>query len=259
MNPAWGETEKITVYFYSSETNINNFKLLKMEFDSYLSAFGDYEFQPFKEKETFENHIKDKKRCLIILSSWHYRNICKKYSIRPSLIGVRDGNIYQKRILVTSSGSGKSVGLEDAKKAQIVSASSIQHTISVLAEIFGDKSTAESAKILTVPKDIDALMSVSFGMSQSALTTENSLEKLKTVNPVLYKNIVPLGEGKKDLMLILAVPEDFISDSNEIIKIIENMQTDSNGKNKIKMLGLDGWQKADLSKIETGTLKSGAE
>jgi len=25
------------------------------------------------------------------------------------------------------------------------------------------------------------------------------------------------------------------------------------------MLGLDGWQKADLSKIETGNLKSGAE
>jgi len=230
MNTALGETEKITVYFYSSETNINNFKLLKMEFDNYLSGFGDYEFQPFKEKEMFENHIKDKKRCLILLSSWHYRNIYKTYSIRPFLVGVRDGDIYQKRILVTSSGTGNSVTLEEAKKNKIASASSIQHTRSVLAEIFGEKGAAESADILTVPKDIDALMSVSFGMSRSALTTENSLEKLKTINPALYKNIIPLAEGKKELLPVLAVPEGFANDSDKIIKIIENMQTDPKDK-----------------------------
>ena len=68
----------------------------------------------------------------------------------------------------------------------------------------------------------------------------------------LYKNIIFLGEGKKDLLLILAVPEIFARDSDEIVSIIENMQTDPNGKDKIKMLGLDGWQKADLSKTEIG-------
>ncbi|QTA87282.1 Uncharacterized protein dnm_033120 [Desulfonema magnum] len=34
---------KTTIYFYSSESNINNFKSLKIEFDSYLSSFGNYE------------------------------------------------------------------------------------------------------------------------------------------------------------------------------------------------------------------------
>lgn len=31
---------KIKIYFYSSETNINNFRSLKMEFDRYLSRFA---------------------------------------------------------------------------------------------------------------------------------------------------------------------------------------------------------------------------
>ena len=48
-----------TIYFYSTETNINNFKSLKMEFDRYLSKLGSFEFQPFIAKETFEKHIKD--------------------------------------------------------------------------------------------------------------------------------------------------------------------------------------------------------
>jgi len=34
-----------------------------------------------------------------------------------------------------------------------------------------DKSTVDITNILTVPKDIDALMSVGFGMSKFALTT----------------------------------------------------------------------------------------
>ena len=54
---------KTMVYFYSSETNINNFKSLKIEFDRYLSKQGPYEFQPFSSREDFEKHVKDKENC----------------------------------------------------------------------------------------------------------------------------------------------------------------------------------------------------
>jgi hypothetical protein len=51
---------KIKIYFYSSETNINNFKSLKMEFHRYHSKFGLYEFQPFSARHVFEEHVKGK-------------------------------------------------------------------------------------------------------------------------------------------------------------------------------------------------------
>ncbi|WP_207682537.1 hypothetical protein [Desulfonema magnum] len=186
----------------------------------------------------------------MLLSSWHYRNIYKTYSLRPVLVGVRNGKTHQKRILV---GKDKSVNPESSKTGRIASATSIQHTKSVLREMFREKGAADKAKILTVPKDIDALMSVGFGMSQCALTTRNSLEKLKKVNPVLYRKMTILSEGRESLLLILATPESFTKDAESILRIIQNMSGDPDGRNKIKMIGLDGWQKfdpSDESKLE---------
>jgi len=63
LSPA---ADKTMIYFYSSETNINNFKSLKMAFDQYLSKFGPYEFQPFRGRKAFEKHIEGQKNCFIV-------------------------------------------------------------------------------------------------------------------------------------------------------------------------------------------------
>lgn len=242
---ASAEPAKIIVYFYSSETNINNLNLLKTEFDSYFSAFGPYEFQPVKKKDEFEKYLADKTKNLFLLSSWHYNNIQQAYFLRPVLVGLREGQKYQKRILV---GKGESASAEDAKTSVIASATSIAHTKGILGEIFKNEDAAAGADILTVPKDIDALMSVSLGMSQYALTTENSLETLKNVHPQLYKDMKIVAEGKNSLLLIMAFPDRDMKEDKDILKLIEiiqNMPSTPEGKNKIKMFGLDGWQRID--------------
>jgi hypothetical protein len=235
--------DKIMIYFYSAETNINNYKLLKMEFDSYFASFGAYEFQPFSERGAFEKQIKGKERSLLLLSSWHFTNIYKEYALKPVLVGVRNGKKYQKRLLVTTDNSAT---IESVKTGQIASASSVQHTRSTLKEILKDKDTGEDLKILIVPKDLDALMSVGFGMVKLALITENSLDQLKTVNSPLYSKMRVLAESEESLLLIAAVPKSFAKDAGELINIIQQMSTNPEGKGKIKLLGFDDWQTLDL-------------
>lgn len=249
-SPASGGSEKIKIYFYSSETSINNFKPLKMEFDGYLSKFGSYEFQPFDDRNLFEQHIKDRGKRLLLLSSWHYRNIYKNYTLTPYLVGVRNGKNYERRILV---GGSKTADLKSVKRGPVASASNETHTKSVLRELFADKSTVDSVRVLKVPKDIDALMSVGFGMSKCALITENALNNLKMMDPVLHSKLKPLAKGNDSLLLILAVPEDFAGHAEKIVKIIKNMPDDPDGVNIIKMLDLDGWKRiepSDKSKLE---------
>ncbi len=242
--------ESITFYFHSSETNINNFKSLKTEFDSYLSKFGPYEFQPFDDRATFEQHVRGKKNCLLFLSSWHYNNIYKPYALHPSLVGLRNGKNSQKRVLVGSASGGD---LNSAMKGPVAAASSPQHTKSMLKDIFPDKGAADSVRVLSVPKDIDALMSVGFGMSKCALITENALDNLKMLDPGLYATMKPLSQGKESLLLILAVPTGFSQDAEKIIDMIKNLPNDPDGMNVIKMLDLDGWKlvdPSDKSKLE---------
>jgi len=236
--------EKVMIYFYSSETNINNFKSLKMEFDTWLSRQGPYEFQPFSDRQTFENHIRGKQNCLVLLSSWHYSIIGKEYGLAPVLTGMRSGKKYQKRILVSASASG---GADILSKGPVASAGSQDYTRSELLGMFGEKTAVDSARILTVPKDIDALMSVGFDMSKSALITESTLDNLKATDPVLHKKMKTVGAGRESLLLILAVPQSFAEKAGNLTKLIQEMPKQPGGADIVKMLDLDGWQPIDPS------------
>jgi len=240
---------KIKIYFYSSETNINNFKSLKMEFDRYLSKFGPYEFQPFSSRDVFEKQVKGKENCLLLLSSWHYRHIHKNYALKPVLTGVRNGKKYQRKILV----AGEKPADIEAKPGLVASASSLQYTNSALKKML-KKFAEHPFQVLTVPKDIDALMSVGFGMAKLAFASENAFDELKGVNPRLCNKMEVMAEGEETLRLILALPQGFKANRKKIVDMIKNMSMDSDGRKRIRMLGLDGWQEldsSDRSKLES--------
>jgi len=243
------QIEKIMIYFYSSETNINNYKSLKFSFDNYLTQYGAYEFQPFDDRELFDSHIKKADKCILLLSSWHYRIIAKSHGLRPALIGLRHGEKYQQRVLVTLTTS-----TSDVLKSGIIASSSSQwHTINELMEMVKDVAVVKNARILAVPKDIDALMSVGFGIAAAALTSRNALEALNTVNPSLCKKLRILAVGPKSHLLILAVPEASKGDNLQMINVIKNMPLNATGREKMRMLGLDGWQEpapADNKELE---------
>ena len=108
-----------------------------------------------------------------------------------------------------------------------------------------DQYSGQPFRILTVPKDIDALMSVGFGMAGFALSTGNSLEELRTVNPALCSKMSILAEGEQSLLLVLAATGDLNQDVEKITKILLEMPTNSLGRKNIRMLGLDGLQEID--------------
>ena len=236
--PAAGfaETGKVKVYFFSSETNINNFKSLKMEFDAWLSRFGPYEFQPFSEKDLFEKQINGDDGCLLFLSSWHYNNIFREFSLTPFLVGVRKGMHWQKRILVTTDPEG------DGIKGPVASASSEPNTRSILKRMFPGEASVDKVRILTVPKNIDALMSVGFQMSKSALVTEKALDDLKMLDTALAERLKIIAEGKETLLLILAGPKNV---AEKVVERIKAMPDDPDGANIMKMLDLDSWKPVD--------------
>ena len=133
--------------------------------------------------------------------------------------------------------------LKSVQIGQIASASSAQYTQTLLHEMFQDPNIVAQLKVLIVPKDIDALMSLGFGMAKSAITTDYSLETLKKMNSVLYKKISILAESKEARLLILAEPGK--NNAEQLLSILQSMAADPKGKEKLRMLGLDDWQTLD--------------
>jgi hypothetical protein len=220
-------SDTVKVYLYSPEINSNNFKSLKVSFDTYLSAYGNYELQPFSDKNTFEKYLK-KRNSVVIISSWHYREIAKKYNLNAVLVAQKKGSTTNRKILVGQ----KNIPL----KGVITSAYDEEYTHELLTGI--TKSNLKEFTVLRVPKEIDALMSVGFGMSKFALVSNDSFLYLQAVNPQLVKDLKIYYESEPEYRMFLAC-SDIDQEENKLISIFKEMDLSENGKNILNLIGVD--------------------
>ena len=219
-------TEMKKVLFYTTDSNINNFKSLKISFDRYLQQFGLYEFQPFSDKSTFERYLTSD-NLIVILSSWHYQQISKTYNLQAKLVGKKQNSITNRIILVGQ----KNMPL----KGVVTSAYDKEYARKTLDKL------ADNAdlRVLVVPKEIDALMSVGFGMSNFALVSQDSLTLLKEINPMLADNLTIYKKSDPVYRMLLAYSG---AENKKLIELFLNMGKDKESKDILNMIGIDGMQ-----------------
>lgn len=217
--------EEKKVYFYTTETNINDFKSLKVSFDQYLQRFGDYNFQAFSNKEVFEEYLKDE-NIVVILSSWHYEQISKRYNLQAKLVALKNESITDTKVLVGKKGSSYVGTLT----------TSFPHEYATTH--INKLSLDSSLNILNVPKEIDALMSVGFGMSQFALVSKESFELLKKANSFLATQMEIFSESTPTFRMLVALKKKK-RNNKEIIEIFTTMDSQDEGKDVLNMLGVD--------------------
>ena len=230
-----------TIYFYNTETNINNFVTLKMAFDVYLVNHGGYYLQPFDLRENFEAVIK-KKGDIYLLSSWHLKELQqKKVPLEIALVGTSKGNTMQRKVL---SAKKDIVNVAMLKNTVVAAAGSEEYVHSILKQILGKGQEAllNDIKILIVPKDIDAIMAVGFGMATAAISAESGLDKLAMINPNQFKELHSLGFSEKDYLLIAATLKKTDQQERQLLEELRKMSETDAGEANLKMLGIDGWR-----------------
>ena len=237
-----------TIYFYNPESNINNFVLLKNEFDKYLSDYGPFTFQPFSDRNTFEKFISRERDGIFLLSSWHYKDLKEKIPIEPVYVGISKGKSTQRKILFSK---GNIPGIDALRGKSIASSGSEEYTKNIILQMLGEekKDIVNSLKILTVPKDIDALMAFGFGMANAALTTEHTKAKLLTINPKLCDKLQELASTETYLQIV-AAPKQFNENIHKLLTLVEKMTSSMNGRKNLKMISLDGWKEVSTAERE---------
>jgi len=248
-----GNAADSTLFFYNPESNINDFRSLKTLFDDYLSHKGKYQFQPFDNKESFENFLKQNKNDVFLLSSWHYQDLLKQgyTNLEAVLVGTIDGKITYTKVVSTKK------NVQDINKLSgknVASAGNKIYSQSMLENIAEQQDSNIQFKVLTVPKDIDALMSVLFGMSQGALTARNSLDTLADINPKKYSLLHQLAESQPIILpVVVAYQPISQASTKQLLDIIENLSYSTEGKGILSILGWQGWKK--VTKTEMRLLK----
>jgi len=217
--------DSIKIYLYAPDINTNNFKSIKVGFDDYLSTYGNYELQPFDDRETFEEYL-SKSNAIVLLSSWHYYEIADKYHLQVRLVAQKNG-LNTDRILLVGQ-------YETPLKGIVTSAYNSSFTKKVLDIL------AHSAdfSILRVPKEIDALMSVGFGMSRFALVSKESFSFLQTINPSLTRDLSIYFESEPQYRMFLAT-NTLNQETANLTAVFEQMGQSENGKRILNLIGMD--------------------
>ena len=213
------------VYFYTSNHVIDDFKAFKITFDRYLSQYGNYEFQAFSDKKFFEGFLK-KENDIVLLSSIHFRQISKDYHLKALLVAKSKKSVTSTNVIVGK----RNIPL----RGTITTALSSKYTNKLVQNIFGKIHFT----ILEVPKDMDALLSVGYGMSQFASVSKKSFELLQKTNTYLTRDMRIYNESDPDFKMLVAVNSK-LDEDKKVIQMFNQMKQSRDGRRILKMLGID--------------------
>ncbi len=228
------------VYFHNTETSINNFSALKTSFDTFLKNHTPHTFQPIKKKETFEQKILSTDTgSLFILSSWHFKELNRKqYTLQPVLIGSSNGRHTQSVLLLS-----KLKSIQALKSKTIATSGTIDYATNILSKIVGKENQhlLNSIQILKVPKDIDALLSVGFGVADAAISTQDNFDQLFYFNRKQFEKLRPLGEAQDRIRILVAAKPSQVSSLQTTIAALKEMGQTPGLNKPLKLLGLDNF------------------
>lgn len=241
-----GEGSPVTLFFYSPETNVNNFSVLKAEFETYLAPVGGHRFQPFSDRETFEKRLATASDGLFLLSSWHYTQLAAKHPLEPLLVGHARGGPIQRHLLFSTESDVSAL-----RGRRIATAGTKDFARNLLREMLpGREELMDTIDLLVVPKDIDALMAVGFGAAQAAIATEGGVEKLARINAKQAKALQAVGKARESLLPVVAAARGVDGKSRNLLKLLSQMDSTPEGRSRLQLLGIDGLRELDAAQKE---------
>ena len=236
--------------FLFCDPGANQFDSLALTniFSTFLSHVNpDSSFQIVQDTQALSALLKDPSTHFAIVTSDYLASDAGR-ALRPVLVPSNHGDVFYRKILL------------DAGKNTLSSLSGKNIAVSSLA-VDRDKSAVKAELetigvpdpvIVPVPKDIDALLALSFGQVDAALVTPASIDVLKQVNPQAAAGYRSLGETQRKLRSPLCILKANVESSEveAMVAALHKMSSLPEGRELMRQLSFDGWQRFDAGMLK---------
>lgn len=233
----------VVVYHYNPESHGGRSLVLKNTFDHYFQSKGNLQLQPVEDKSAFHEIVGKTEAHLYIVSHWDFQQLAKTNAdLTPYFRGRKSSSDTFRKLLVSAS---PAITKNPNQRPTIAISGSQEYVQNILKNMIYEKRLAEinHPRFLSVPKDIDALLAVSFGLADAALATENNVEKLSQLYVKEYQQLTILGTSQPQKRMVVVVNKRHLDTLKEALDIIEAMDKNHEGKLGLNLLGLDSWKK----------------
>ena len=235
-----------TFYYFSAQEHNKDYQKLKFTFDSYLSRHGEFIMQPFEDKKVFERVLKASTNGVFLLSGEHYHQLRQTTSLSALAIAMTNDSIHNRYMVISQLPAKSDDAIkpnhpktEQNLRGTIATASSHKLTQNYINKYL--TANADSLHILTVPKEIDALLSVSFGIAEFALVSERVYTRFIERSPKLQSRLNVVARTGNQLNLVLC-EQGTSALQHALTQIIIDMPTNDPGKKALSLLGIEDWK-----------------
>jgi len=237
LNSVYGET----VFIFNPEAKSSKTESVRSGLEDYLGREGiASNVYIFANPEDFRNSVGRLKPALAIIASYYYKAMESTYNWKAILSGHDKGLKSFNKVLVTSASVKNAVQLRNRSLAAVsLGAASLSYIDAQLPS----ELPAKDIRIVSVSKDIDAIMALGFEQVEAAIVTQTSFDKLSQINPDVVKNLHILQAlNPIEYPKIAAFPN--AENIEKYIKIFQEMDPREAAKEILKFFDVTGF-KAD--------------
>jgi hypothetical protein len=167
-----------------------------------------------------------------------FDRLWKALDLQPVLVSEANGNTTFQKLLVAQS------NLKTDLSGMVVAAAVLpQHTADVQAVLTKHGYAAQSAYILAVAKDIDAMFAVTFGEAQAALVTTDSLNVLKQINPSAASRLQVLMKTDPELRAPLCIAKSLAATAmdDKLVQLFLKLDATPDGQALLRLMSISRW------------------
>ena len=228
-----------TIFIFNPEARVANINKVRTDLENYFKT----EKMPantfiFATPEDFENSIGRLKPDIAVVASYYFYTRKNDYHWTTYLQGQKDGDRMFMKVLVTPKTINN---IQDLKNKSIATVS-LGFSTANIDSILPRQITTQDIRIVSVSKDIDAIMALAFKQVEAAIVTETSYEKLKEINPDAVTNLKILQKLKP-----IAYPKVIVfsntTKTTDYINMFEKMDLDNQASSLLRFLGITGFIK----------------
>ncbi len=229
-----------TIFIFNPEARISKIKKVKIGLEKYLRLKGiNANIYIFANPKDFQDSVIRLKPELAIIASYFFNSMKNEYKWKAALSGHKKGAKHFSKILVTLKSINHLQQLKNKGLAAVsLGLSSLSYLDSQLPS--GLSMVKDDVRIVSVSKDIDAIMALGFEQVQAAIVTKESFNKLKKINPDTVKNLHILQKLTPTLyskVVVFPHAKNF----KKLVTAIKNMSYKSSTKIVLRFFDVTGF------------------
>lgn len=233
-----GSASAQTLFVFNPEAKVSRLgEIIKILEDSLKSRGLEAKVYMFASPKDFQNSVERFNPDLAIVASYYYVLMKETYQWKALLSGHYNRAKVFRKVLVAPGSFSEAAQLVGKSLATVsLGASSLPY---IQTQLPGSLSV-ERIKIVSVSKDVDAVMALGLGQVDAALVTGKSFESLKETHPELLGELHILQElNPVEYPKIAAFPR--AKAVEEFTQVFKNMAYEGNTVSALEFFGVTGF------------------